>query len=113
MHKLLLSVLLSLLISLSIQTNPTDAQPNHALEGREVESTYLYVIYPKDVTVKSQADAINETLHRYVMNKTEIYASELNMNNMWTLFWNAPLTQSQADSIKKDPNVSTRYTQML
>ncbi|KAI4219561.1 MAG: hypothetical protein L6R40_008718 [Gallowayella cf. fulva] len=107
MHKLLLSVLLSLLISLSIQTNPTDAQPNHALEGREVESTYLYVIYPKDVTVKSQADAINETLHRYVMNKTEIYASELNMNNMWTLFWNAPLTQSQADSIKKDPNVGS------
>lgn len=81
---------------------------NVQLEERADEPTELYSIYPKDVTVKRQADAINRLLDQYVSpaNKTDIYASECNCDGMWTLFWDAPLTASQADMLKQDPNVS-------
>ncbi|KAL8844450.1 MAG: hypothetical protein Q9198_011418, partial [Flavoplaca austrocitrina] len=63
-------------------------------------------IYSKDVTDKSQADAINQLLDQYVLpaNKTDVYASECNRHSMWTLFWNAPLTESQAEILKQNPN---------
>ncbi|KAL8669180.1 MAG: hypothetical protein Q9224_007752, partial [Gallowayella concinna] len=82
-----------------------DKATGHALQKRDDEPTELYVIYPKDVTIKSQADAINELLDQQVSNKTAIYASEFNDNNIWTLFWDAPLTEAQAEKVKKDPNV--------
>ncbi|KAI4215435.1 MAG: hypothetical protein L6R36_009385, partial [Xanthoria steineri] len=74
------------------------------LDQRADEPTDIYVIYPQDVTVKSQADAIDEILDRVVVNKTTIYASEVNAHNMWTLFWNATLSESQANMIREDPN---------
>ncbi|KAL8924380.1 MAG: hypothetical protein Q9172_002727 [Xanthocarpia lactea] len=105
---LCLSVVLSLLTSFWAQADHTHQKgnlPKNALGTRQDEPTELYSILPKDVTVKSQADAINKLLDEYVSDKTEIYASEVNDDNMWTLFWSAPLTESQADTLKKDPNV--------
>lgn len=106
------SVVFSLLINLSLQVDGSgqEKQPTSSvqLNARDDESTQeLYSIYPKDVTIKSQADAINALLDRVVTNKTSIYASELNLDNTWTLFWNARMTESQADIIRKDPNVSS------
>ncbi|CAL8579770.1 hypothetical protein XPA_005501 [Xanthoria parietina] len=77
------------------------------LDQRADEPTDIYVIYPQDVTVKSQADAINEILDRVVVHKATIYASEVNAYNMWTLFWNAALSESQANKIREDPNVGS------
>ena len=103
------SVVFSLLINLSLQVDQPDQEKQPTsdvqLNQRADEPTELYVIYPKDPTVKSQADAINQLLDQYVSNKTKIYASECNDHDMWTLFWNAPLTESQAESLKQDPNV--------
>ncbi|KAI4283434.1 MAG: hypothetical protein L6R38_002156 [Xanthoria sp. 2 TBL-2021] len=97
--------------------------PESALEQRDDEPAELYVIFAKDVSVKSQADAINQLLDTLVSNKTRIYASEVNHKvndeDMWTLFWNAPLTASQAEKVKADPNVggitksSTTYDPLL
>ncbi|KAL8984377.1 MAG: hypothetical protein Q9205_001640 [Flavoplaca limonia] len=80
---------------------------NVQLEQRADEPTELYGIYPKDVTDKSQADAINQLLDQYVLpaNKTDIYASECNRHSMWTLSWNAPLTEFQAEMLKQNPNI--------
>ena len=86
------------------EKKPTDGTQ---LEKRADEPTELYVIYPKDVTIKSQADAINELLDCIVIDKTTIYASELNLDGTCTLFWNAALTEAQADMIGKDPNVGS------
>ncbi|KAI4278331.1 MAG: hypothetical protein LQ337_001100 [Flavoplaca oasis] len=81
-----------------------------ALQGRdEEEATEVYVIYAEDVSVKSQADAINELLDKIVIDKSTIYASEVNDKvngkDMWTLFWGASLTASQAETIRANPNV--------
>lgn len=115
MHILWLSVVLCLLIPLSVQEDQTpqmEEVPESALEQRDDEPAELYVIFAKDVSVKSQADAINQLLDTLVSNKTRIYASEVNHKvndeDMWTLFWNAPLTASQAEKVKADPNVSKR-----
>ncbi|KAL9632611.1 MAG: hypothetical protein Q9204_003720 [Flavoplaca sp. TL-2023a] len=80
---------------------------NVQLEHMADEPTELYGIYPKDATLKSQADAINQLLDQYVLpaNKTDVYASECNRHSMRTLFWNAPLTESQADMLKQNPDV--------
>ena len=80
---------------------------NVQLEQRANEPTELYVIYPKDAMVKSQADAINQLLDQYVLpaNKSYIHASECNRHSMWILFWNAPLTESQAEILSQNPNV--------
>ncbi|KAL8996676.1 MAG: hypothetical protein Q9169_003848, partial [Polycauliona sp. 2 TL-2023] len=59
-----------------------------------------------DATVKSQAEAINKLLDQHVLpgNKSSIYASECNNHGMFTLFWDAPLNESQAEILKEDPN---------
>lgn len=86
---------------------------SNAIEEKDekvIESTDYYVIFAGDVSVKSQADAINQLLDRLVSDKSTIYASEVNHKilgkDMWTLFWSVPLTASQAGEIKADPNVS-------
>lgn len=103
-------VICSQLLNLSLQVDESGQEKqttgNVRLDQRAHEPTDIYVIYPKDVTVKSQADAINEILDHVVVNKTTIYASEVNSHNMWTLFWNAALSESQANMIREDPNVS-------
>ncbi|CAO1602020.1 hypothetical protein XANCAGTX0491_005656 [Xanthoria calcicola] len=105
------SVVCSLLIKLSLQVEKSgqEKRPTGSvrLDQRADEPTDIYVIYPQDVTVKSQADAINGILDRVVVNKTTIYASEVNSHNMWTLFWNAALSESQANMIREDPNVGS------
>ena len=112
MHIYWLCVILSLLISLSVQADQDskDTASEDALEERDEEATELYVIYAKDVSIKSQADAINELLATLVSDKSAIYASEVNRKvggeDMWTLFWGVPLTASQAEKVKADPNVS-------
>ncbi|KAL8652222.1 MAG: hypothetical protein Q9226_004359 [Calogaya cf. arnoldii] len=113
MHMFWLSMVLGFLISLSAQADQgsqSGETPNNSLEERDNEATELYVIYAQDVSVKSQADAINELLGTLVSDKNTIYASEVNRKvngeDMWTLFWGAPLTASQAEKVKADPNVS-------
>ncbi|KAL8891539.1 MAG: hypothetical protein Q9192_005730 [Flavoplaca navasiana] len=103
----------SLLMSSAVQTAQypqAGVTSRSALQGRdEEEATEVYVIYAEDVSVKSQADAINELLDTMVSDKSTIYASEVNDKvngkDMWTLFWGASLTASQADRIRADPNV--------
>ncbi|KAL8846626.1 MAG: hypothetical protein Q9198_011277 [Flavoplaca austrocitrina] len=125
MHIYWLSIILSLLISLSVQADQDskDTGSEDALGERDEEATELYVIYAKDVSIKSQADAINELLGTLVSDKSAIYASEVNRKvggeDMWTLFWGVPLTASQAEKVKADPNVgaidksSTEYDPTL
>ena len=87
-----------------------EAFNSNAIEESDTEATDLYVIYAQDVSVKSQADAINQLLERLVSDKSTIYASEVNDivngKDMWTLFWGVNLTAFQAEQIKADPNVS-------
>lgn len=79
---------------------------NKGAEAKRAEETAIYVIYPQNFRDKSQADAINKLLDETVSDPTKIYASEVNGDGMWTLFWNAALTESQAAAIKADTNVS-------
>ncbi|KAL8890233.1 MAG: hypothetical protein Q9215_002572, partial [Flavoplaca cf. flavocitrina] len=111
MHLVWPAVVFSLLINVSLQLDESHPKKQSTddveLEKRAAELVELYSIYPKDATVKTQADAINQLLDQYVLpaNKTDIYASECNRHGMWTLFWNAPLTESKADILKQDPNI--------
>ena len=111
MHIARLWFVLGLTISLSVQADQDSQKvPKNALAERDDEPTELYVIYAGDVSVKSQADAINQLLDELVSNKSAIYASEVNDKvngkDMWTLFWGVPLTASQAEKVKANPNVS-------
>lgn len=111
MHIARLCFVLSLTISLSVQADQDSQKvPENALAERDDEPIELYVIYAGDVSVKSQADAINQLLDTLVSDKSTIYASEVNRKvngvDMWTLFWGVPLTASQAEKVKADPNVS-------
>ena len=111
MHISWLCFVLSLTTLLSVQAHE-DSQKvsDKPLAERDQEPTELYVIYAGDVSVKSQADAINQLLDEVVSDKSTIYASEVNRKvngkDMWTLFWGASLTASQAEKVKADPNVS-------
>ncbi|KAL8673770.1 MAG: hypothetical protein Q9168_001831 [Polycauliona sp. 1 TL-2023] len=106
------SIVFGLLINVSSQVEESrqekQSTSSERLEERADDLTELYVIYPKDVTVKSQADAINRLLDQYVSpgNKSSIYASECNNHGMWTLFWDAPLSESHAKILRDDPNAS-------
>ncbi|KAL8851855.1 MAG: hypothetical protein Q9221_003281 [Calogaya cf. arnoldii] len=101
-------------VSISSESAPADqdlhkeAFNSNAIEESDTEATDLYVIYAQDVSVKSQAEAINQLLERLVSDKSTIYASEVNDivngKDMWTLFWGVNLTASQAEQIKADPN---------
>lgn len=114
MHRYWFSTAFTLLMSFAVQAAQDPQEGNtfgKALQGRdEEEATEVYVIYAEDVSVKSQADAINELLDKIVIDKSTIYASEVNDKvngkDMWTLFWGASLTASQAETIRANPNVS-------
>lgn len=111
MHISWLWFVLSLTILFSVQADQDSQEvPENALAERDDERTELYVIYAADVSVKSQADAINRLLDTLVSDKSTVYASEVNRKvngvDMWTLFWGASLTASQAEKVKADPNVS-------
>ncbi|CAO1602019.1 hypothetical protein XANCAGTX0491_005655 [Xanthoria calcicola] len=112
MHISWLWFVLSLTILFSVQADQDSQEvPENALAERDDERTELYVIYAADVSVKSQADAINRLLDTLVSDKSTVYASEVNRKvngvDMWTLFWGASLTASQAEKVKADPNVGS------
>ncbi|KAL8890234.1 MAG: hypothetical protein Q9215_002573 [Flavoplaca cf. flavocitrina] len=100
-------------ISSGSSEGPEKRPSSIGLEDKDDDVAELYVIYANDVSVKSQADAINQLLNTLVSDKSAIYASEVNDKvngkDMWTLFWGVTLTASQAQYVKADPNVSKPF----
>ncbi|KAL9632066.1 MAG: hypothetical protein Q9204_003949 [Flavoplaca sp. TL-2023a] len=95
-------------ISSGSSEGPEKRPSSIGLEDKDDDVAELYVVYANDVSVKSQADAINQLLNTLVSDKSAIYASEVNDKvngkDMWTLFWGVTLTASQAQYVKADPN---------
>lgn len=73
---------------------------------QRAEEPVLHVIYPKDPANKGQTDAITKLIDGFVVDKTKIYASE--SKYLGIFFWSAPLTKSQAETVRANSNVSSK-----
>ena len=73
---------------------------------QRAEDTAPYAVYPKDIANKAQTGAVTKLLYDLVPDKKEIYISE--SPSLGIFFWSAPLTKSQAATVKANPNVSSK-----